>query len=347
MIRVKFSTGGLNGRGFPHWRRQLPDASTRIGGCEFLLDVKARDYDWLVVYDDLPKKEGERFSSWTEALPCPRERTMLFMREPSSIKLYGKDYLNQFGHIISSQEPWAIPHPRHHYEQPALRWFYGAGDAAFRTLDGMRAETFPDKAGLVSTVCSAKQQGHTLHEARYEFTFRLKQDLPELEIFGRGVRPIADKADALDAYRYHIAVENHVAEHHWTEKLADSFLGWTVPFYHGAPNAADYFPADSFIPIDIGDYEGSLRIIREELASGRYESRKAAVAEARRRVLDDYNIFAVAARKITSLQSGPASGRDEKILARHALRKRPLVAVSFFFESLKAAAHRRAERRKR
>ncbi|MEZ6050382.1 MAG: hypothetical protein R3C02_03185 [Planctomycetaceae bacterium] len=42
-------------------------------------------------------------------------------------------------------------------------------------------------------------------------------------------------------YRYHVAVENHIAEHHWTEKLADAFLGATLPFYFGCPNASDYF----------------------------------------------------------------------------------------------------------
>ena len=51
----------------------------------------------------------------------------------------------------------------------------------------------------------------------------------------------------------HIAVENHIAPHHWTEKLSDSFLGYCLPFYIGCPNAADYFPEQSFIGLDIED----------------------------------------------------------------------------------------------
>ena len=45
-----------------------------------------------------------------------------------------------------------------------------------------------------------------------------EDELPELDIFGHGVNPMNDKAEALDPYRFHIAVENHVYDHHLTEK---------------------------------------------------------------------------------------------------------------------------------
>ena len=86
------------------------------------------------------------------------------------------------------------------------------------------------------------------------------------------------------AFRYHIAIENHIAPHHWTEKLADVFLGHSLPFYHGCPNAADYFPADSFIPIDIHQPERVLEIIRQAIDRGEYERRLPAIVESRRRV---------------------------------------------------------------
>jgi len=46
---------------------------------------------------------------------------------------------------------------------------------------------------------------------------------PELDTFGPDAqRKLDDKADCLLDYRYHIAIENYVGEHHWTEKLAGS-----------------------------------------------------------------------------------------------------------------------------
>lgn len=82
-----------------------------------------------------------------------------------------------------------------------------------------------------------------------------------------------DKAEALDPCRYHIAVENHVYNHHLTKKLPDAFLGCTLPFYHGALNAADYFPKESFIPIDINDYARARVIIQSHLANNEYADR--------------------------------------------------------------------------
>ena len=87
---------------------------------------------------------------------------------------------------------------------------------------------------------------------------------------------IEQKADALDPYRYHLAVENYIGPHYWTEKLADAFLGYTLPFYCGAPNAADYFPEESFIPIDINNFDGALETIRRAIADKEYEKTVAA-----------------------------------------------------------------------
>ena len=51
---------------------------TRCGGAyEFVYDPACRDYDWLVVFDELPVK--------CEHLFCPREQTILCTWEPVSI----------------------------------------------------------------------------------------------------------------------------------------------------------------------------------------------------------------------------------------------------------------------
>lgn len=293
-IRVKFLSRSAD---YP-WTRQLPGEGGRWGRCEFLFDPAARDYDWLVVYDELPARTGERFSTAAEELACPREQTLLVTTEPSSIRIYGSGYLSQYGRVITSQEPVVIRHPGAIFTQPGLRWFYGFGSARPRTYDDLKENGIPDKYRLFSTVCSSKRQRHTLHNSRYDFTRRLHRDIPELEIFGHGVRPMADKAEALDPYKYHLAIENHIAPHHLTEKLTDSFLGGALPFYAGCPNAADYFPAESFIPIDLQDYPSALARIRRAIEDNEYEQRLPAILEARRRVLDEHNLFALLAHTI-------------------------------------------------
>ena len=307
LITVKFiARGMLRGKSKDRWSRQLPGKNSQWGGCRFTFDIDAKEYDWLVVYHDLPR---EPMSLSIEKLHCPREKTILITTEPSSITVYGSDYLRQYGMIITSQEPWAIRHPNIIFTQPGLIWFYGAPNDKRKmvTYDEMCQPPPPQKNRTISTVCSIRQGRLTLHYKRYHFTQKLKDRIPELDIYGHGVRPINDKAEALDSYQYHIAVENHVFKNHLTEKLPDAFLGYTLPFYHGCPNANEYFPPESFIPIDINDLDRTADIIRSTLTNNEYADRLPYIIEARKRVLEKYNLFAVLDEQI--------SGRDRIIQA--------------------------------
>jgi len=336
--RVKFVSRGNRQR--PEvWTRQLAGDSRTIDGCHFTFDPDARDYDWLIVYDDLPSVGKERFSSRTETLACPRANTLLITGEPSSVKFYGSAFLNQFGHVLTGHEPWIITHPGAIFSQPALRWYYGVSADSVRTFDQMVGHLPSDKTRDLSTVCSSKQQKHTLHHARYTFVQELKVHLPEMDIFGHGVRFIADKAEVLDPYRYHLAIENHVSLHHWTEKLSDSFLGLTLPFYYGCPNAADYFPRESFISIDLYDPIGTSVIIRRVIADNEYEKRLPFIREARRRVLEQYNLFAVVSSLVNRLDTAVTAPTATRaiIRSRHQqLRVRPWLRLVLTLEKLRA-----------
>ncbi len=320
------------------WLHQLPHGQPLWDSCEFVFDRDAREYDWLLVYDDLPARPGEPKKTTREELACPRVHTMLVTSEPSSVKVYGNDYTRQFGAVLTSQPEWALPHPRRIFSQPALHWFYGVGSREIIPFDSMLASPPTAKRRDVSMVYSPKAMRHTQHHHRARFMRWLVQHMPELDIFGRETpRKLDDKADCLREYRYHIAIENFVGDHHWTEKLADPFLGLALPFYYGCPNAEAYFPPDSFIRIDIHDPAGALEIIRRSIADGEYERRLPSLIEARRRVLFEHNLFAVAAREIARLHqedAGTASGGT--ILSRRALRlSSPAVALRDFAGKLR------------
>jgi len=240
-IRVKFLARGLRqGDSGAQYRRMLPDLSPVLGKCRFIFDIDEKKYDWLVVYHDIPDQDSLIIE---QPVYCPPERTILITLEPSSVTVYGTDYVKQFGTIITFQEPWALPHPNACRRAPGLMWYYGysfAQDTAL-SYDTLLAEK-PEKSKIISIMCSSRTGKVTLHSRRRNFSERLQRDMADIDVFGHGINEIDDKAEALQPYRYHVVVENHVAKHHLTEKLPDAFLGYTLPFYHGAPNAADYFP---------------------------------------------------------------------------------------------------------
>lgn len=321
MIRVKL----ISRSPAEYWLHQLPHGHAQWGRCEFLFDRDARDYDWLVVYDDIPPGKNESRGSSSEALACAASNSMLVTTEPSPIKTYGNNFTRQFGVVLTSQEEWALPHPQRIYSQPALHWFYGVGTQRIISFDEMESHPPAIKTRDLSMVFSPKSMRHTLHWRRHEFMQNLMLSLPDMDVFGRGARPLDDKAEALDSYRYHVAIENHIGVHHWTEKLADAFLGMTLPFYAGCLNAADYFPAESFIPIDMKDPIGAARIIRQAILDNEYEKRLPAIIEARRRVLFEHNIFAVVSREIEKRHLPDSQFSDSGIIySRHALRKKSI-----------------------
>jgi hypothetical protein len=348
-IRVKFFSKGHRGLDNDVFLRQMPGRQPRWGRCEFIFDIDERQYDWLVCYDDLAPLGEERFSERAESLACARDHTLFITMEPSTIKVYGYDFLEQFGGVLTSQEPWAIRNSRAIYSQPALRWYYGVGAQSMIDWDNMTHHPPLEKAGVFSTVCSNKQHGSiTLHSRRVAFTEAVAERIGELVSFGRGKRPIDDKADAVAPYKYHLAIENHIAPHHWTEKLADAFLGASLPFYVGCPNATDYFSEDSFIPLNLHDIEGSLNTIRRAIDSGEYEKRLPAIMESRRRVLNEYNLFAVIAKHIESRHDERKSAEPgSQLFSRHAFRRRNVsVAVRFLWERFRVSRRARSGVRK-
>ena len=192
---------------------------------------------------------------------------------------------------------------------------------------------FP-KTKMLSTICSAKQHTHTMHKKRYDLTRYLADRLPELDWFGHGIREIENKTVAMDDYKYHLCVENHLEPHHWTEKLSDAFVAMTLPFYAGDPLATECFPQESFIPIPLDNPQKALEIIRKAMEDGEYEKRLPAIREARRLVLEKYNMFAQTAAVIHNHRETGTIRPGAMLKGRHVLRKNPLNALRELADTL-------------
>lgn len=312
---------------WPDLLRQTPGGKGVWDGIRFTLDP-VEECDYLVVLNNRMKTDLR--------IRCPEGHVWALMQEPyvwgfTDWMVEGHD---AFARVFTNH----VPGPGGKYEasQPALSWHVNRG------FDDLVSCAVPRKdRGLSWIVGNCRDLPG--HMKRLSFLRFLQKDgsLP-IDLFGRAVRYIEDKWDGLARYRYSIAVENASGPDYWTEKIGDCFLAWTVPLYHGCTNLEAYFPADSFIRIDIGRPRDALEAIRRIVREDDWERRLPALSEARRRVLHEYQLFPHLASRVRAespeagervLQTVPAYRRslETKML------RRPLYKIKKHFLRLTSA----------
>ncbi len=302
-------------RHHPHlFARQTPGNDGVWQDMRVVLDEENGEPDWLLCYDEPKDATKTRI---------PVQRRILFVTEPPGIKNYHPAYLNQFGVLVSPQRydgfrgVWLQNHG-------ALSWHFGidkrqpSWETEAMPFSRLSSTSYAEKPFELSVICSnaAKLQ---VHRSRFEFVQALKDLLgDQLHWYGRGVRDIGDKAEAIAPYRYHIAIENNFVDHFWTEKIADVYLGGAFPFYSGCKNLDEYFSPDAFLRIDMDDPEASAQTIKTAISENLFEKRAAAIAEARRKVLFEYNLYNEVWKVIRSLEptleKAPSTLRWQTIL---------------------------------
>ena len=224
----------------------VPEEEQERVGVQLISDLRCQDYDWLVVYDDLPRW-GESGRYETETLACPKEHTILITEEPPTIRLYPECYTRQFEYVLTTHDRCYLPHRNWRRGQGCLLWI-----ADYSAEEVYGKSDWP-KTKLFSTVCSTKKMKHTQHFNRYRLTEYISRNIPEMDWFGWGKARIASKTTALTDYRYHLAVENYIHPYHWTDKISDPILGLCLTFYAGDPALPEIFPPECVIPIPIND----------------------------------------------------------------------------------------------
>jgi len=324
-IRVKQIT--RSSRTDCRWSRQCPNGAPRWGRCEFLSDPLERDYDWLVVTNDVTHE----LPGNTEILACPKEHTILITTEPSNITRYGADFADQFEYLITNQDEVSLPHRNAWRTQPGSRWFYE------KTYDQVISEAPWQKTKLVSAIATDKKQRHTLHRARYDFTTKLMEKIPEVDLLYSFERKRAAfqqlfdgkaifvdrKVDMIDPYKYHLAVGNQAGPNILTERVTDSFLGYAVPITYGCTNLSEYFPVESYIEIDLLNPDDAIEKIRNIIYDpDDYSRRIESIKEARRRVIEEYNLPMMLSKVIESAPPVKHAAVGEKLYGRRVMRWR-------------------------
>ena len=274
--------------------RQIPRRSAKWCNHRFLLHPNGNAIDAWVVYDNLLKPE----TNWIH-----RNRTMLVTGEPPSVRRYRSLFTSQFGSVRTSHS--AVKHPNVVRGHEAQFWHFGMHPCRTHPeildYDALAAMSPPKKLKLMSVISSNKSVTED-HRQRLRFVEQLSAAFgDQVDVFGRGIRDVPDKADAIWEYKYHIVLENDHSGYYMSEKLPDSYLGWSFPFYSGGAFADGVFPPTSFARIDMYQPAASIATIRSHIQADSYERNLNQIAEARRMVLDELNLFRVLCKAYDSM----------------------------------------------
>jgi hypothetical protein len=289
--------------------RQVPRETDRWCQFEFTTDANHPHLFGWVVYDNIHEPIRA---------PVPHSHLMLVTGEPPSLRTYRPRYTSQFAAVRTSHPQ--LLHSNKVVDHEGQPWYYGIGASQAHgpvvDYDFLQRLERPAKPRLISVIASNKVTTDD-HRQRLRFVERLKEAFPgQLDVFGRGIRDVSDKADAIYPYRYHIVLENDHSGYYVSEKLTDSYLGWAFPFYSGSLRADELLPKGSFERIDMYDADRSIAIIRASLDSDIANQRHASFAEGRARVLDTLNLFAILNRHFSKLTSHPPVLRRSRIFPK-------------------------------
>ena len=285
MIKIKISTA------FPGWPllRQTPHSEGIWGSYQFFVDQDIEQCDYWVVYGGILREESAI---------CSINKTIFIAGEPPSVKRYDPKFLKQFAFVISCHKD--MDHPRVINTQIAQPWHVGREQKSHinisftKDYDELKYIKVFKKSKVLSVISSDKAftEGH---QKRVDFVKELSDYFgPRIDVFGRGIREIGDKWDAIADYKYHIAIENSCFPDYWTEKLADAYLGGSFPIYYGCPNLEKYYTEGSFVRIDIDNVPEAIKMIEKCIESRQYERSIQRIAKAKDLVLDKYNLFPMA-----------------------------------------------------
>lgn len=260
----------------PDFLSQTPGGEGLWDGIRFTFDP-VEECDYLIMLNNQMKTDV--------TVRCQRENVWAIMQEP-----YRKGHTDwmvekhhAFDRILTNHRP--SNDPKYVVSHPADPWHVK------RTFDQLVSMAMPPKTGVISWIAGNPMDlpGHRQRLAFLQYVRR--HDTIGIDYFGRAIRYIDDKWDGLAPYKYSIVIQNSSSPDYWTDVVADSFLSWTVPIYWGCTNIEDYFPAESFIRIDLDDPEASLETIRKTVREDRWEKRLPALKEARRMILYRYQFF--------------------------------------------------------
>lgn len=100
-----------------------------------------------------------------------------------------------------------------------------------------------DKTKFMSIIVSNKTMTQD-HMFRHELVKAIKDNNLSVDIYGRGINTLEDKADGLNPYKFSIALENCQIDEYVSDKIYDLFVTNCLPVYRGCNASKKKFNND-------------------------------------------------------------------------------------------------------
>ena len=271
--------------------RQTSEGNGIWGDCQFSVNQPIKKCDWWVICHVIALKQSERTT-------CDPDHIVYISMEPSE-KGLPDGFFKQFSQLVLCDRNVKHSHIRY---TNGITWWVGMlvrhenghhfSSEFTLNYDNLKAMIPPLKLNRISVVCS-KNNSLPGHAKRLAFLEKLKAHPigQYVDLFGGGHKLIPDKWDAIAPYKYHLVLENSVIPDYWSEKLGDAFLSFAYPIYYGCPNITKYFSSDSLKIIDIENFNQSVAVLENMLTDDKYDNYLPSIITARKKILEDYNIF--------------------------------------------------------
>jgi hypothetical protein len=202
------------------------------------LTVTLDDADWCFVFDPALKRQVD-FSYGlfmdAEALEplqpfrYPHERRLAALRESPLHPVYAcaPELGRKFGRVFTFSADLlsgGAPFVRH---LNAVNWLGGKGEApGFKKSRG---------TSFIGNIEHPERAGYVLRKQVAQYL----TSQPGVDCYGKGIRWVDGKLEALAPYRFSVSMENVRSDHYFSEKLIDCILTETVPVYWGCPSLGD------------------------------------------------------------------------------------------------------------
>lgn len=260
----------------------------------YCINGTGRKYDAIVV---LQSTRGYKLP----VMQCIKGNSLLIIYEPQDILRLSSKYLKQFSYVLT-------PNQKIKGTNTIYRCFgqFWTMDKSYDEISSLKCPV--TKLDKLSAVISTKTM--TLgHKNRLNFVRALKAELNEsFDWFGKGVREVEDKWEAISPYKYHLVFENGKWPDYWTEKLTDAFMGFSMPIYVGCTNLEDYFSPKSYVSLNDIDPCVAAEQIRVAINDDLYTKSFNHLVEARKKILNQYGIFSTIKMFVGNYFSTETSG---------------------------------------
>lgn len=248
------------------------------------------------------------------------ERSIVFQLEPWCYEEYQKWGVKTWGEWSKPDEKKFLEVRTHRkYYNPSI-WLYGL---TYREIKNMVIDK--EKGKIISSVCSSKyfDVGHIKRINFLKFVESKKDDVVKIDIYNEdnnhnfvnymGPHPKNKKDVGLIPYKYYFMAENNQEHNFITEKIWECILTETLCFYWGCPNVSEYIDPRAYIVLNLDDFEGSFRIIKESILNNEWEKRIQYIRREKMKVLDYYGFFPTLERIIKKKYRFPYKPSDDMI----------------------------------